>query len=91
VQEDTRYRVRLRSPAGDVASLGAFTPTAAGTTTFTVKPGSFNGTPIDAAEDVRYAINRTNRTGVAPAVNVQYNDTNERTDTLFVHIYERGN
>jgi len=91
VQEDARYRVRLRAPSGDVVSLGAFTPTATGTTTFTVESGSFNGTPIDATEDVRYVANRTNVTGSPPAVNVKYNDTNERTDTLFIHIYERGN
>jgi len=48
-----------------------------------ISPNEPNGTA--------FAANWTNETVGQPEVNVEYNDTADDTDTLYVHIYERNN
>jgi len=87
LQEDARYRISVRNNEGDVRQLGAFTPKVPGTTTLELQAVNVSATD---QTDIKY--NATLDRSTSPdRIVMQYNDTRDRTDTLFVEIHERGN
>jgi len=87
LQEDVRYRIIVRNLQGDVRQLGAFTPEAAGTTALEVQAVN-----VSASDQAGIQYNATLDRSTSPdRILLQYNDTRELTETLFVEIHERDN
>jgi hypothetical protein len=87
LQEDTRYRISVRNDNGDVRQLGAFTPKVAGTTNLDIGSVTAQQTNV---EGVAWNASITNTTSGDEVV-VGYNDSLDKTDTLYIEVHERGN
>lgn len=88
LQEDARYRIRVRNSQGDVRQLGAFTPKVAGTTELQI--GTITAKQRNET-DIAWSANITDTSSGGEEVIVQYNDSRELTDTLYIEVHERGN
>lgn len=89
LQEDTRYRIRVRSESGDVRQLGSFQPENAELVTLEItKIDTELG--LDDSPVVSYNVSRVNNSGTE-FISVAYNDSQRNTSKLYVTIYERGN
>lgn len=84
---DVRYRISVRNEDGDVRQLGAFTPKNADDTILEIGSVTANQTDVDG---VLWNATIENTTSGDQVV-VQYNDTRDETDTLWIEVHERGN
>lgn len=84
---DERYRLAVRNDNGDMRVLGAYTPKTAGKIELDI--GSVSIEP-EGGETVQYGSKRVNNSGQV-SVQFAYNDTSNRTTTLWVQIHEYNN
>jgi hypothetical protein len=84
LQKGERYQIRIRSPDGDMAILGAYTADINETVTLRPDSASVNLSSPDTA--IGYSASRQNDT-----LQFEYSDPADETDYLSVRIYERGN
>jgi hypothetical protein len=87
LEKDERYRITVTSQSGNTRQLGSFTPKDSGIVPLDI--GTIQAQQ-EVVEDVRYSANRTEING-SPHIVVQYNDSRQLTDTLYVEIYEWRN
>jgi len=87
LEVDVRYRITVRNDQGDVRQLGAFTPKVAGTTTLEIGTLQVNQSDVNG---VQYNASIDQLPGNDEVV-VQYNDSTQSTNTLWIEVHERGN
>lgn len=86
---DERYRIKVRNNEGDTRILGEYMAEESGVVTLTI--GDIVNDPDENAATVGYEVNRTNITGQPVQVNVEYNDSSDSTEEIYLEIHEQGN
>lgn len=88
LQEERRYRIKVINDDGDERVLGAYTAETSGTVDLTIGSVALDPTEDDSPTLIA---NRTNKTGEDVEVNVEYNDSTDSTNTIYLRIHEYGN
>lgn len=86
---DERYRIKVRNNEGDTRILGEYMAEESGVVTLTI--GDIVNDPDENAATVGYEVNRTNITGEPVQINVEYNDSSDLTEDIYLEIHEQGN
>jgi len=87
LEEEKRYRIIVENEEGDQRNLGSYVPQVSGTIELNI--GSITGDTIEP-EGVAFNTSYVNESS-GRTIRVEYNDTAEQTETLYLNIYERGN
>jgi len=87
LQEEERYRIIVRNENGDQRNPGSYTAETTGTIELNI--GQINASAVEPT-GVGYEVQYQNTTA-GKQIKVEYNDTSNATDTLYLNIYERNN